>query len=136
MYDSWVGSSTIVEGDFRPVLQIGKYHNRKVLESKGCAHARAHGTRAMNGGRQVHYFFLVSQRPLPFAATDYRGRRARALKNFRACFFFQCFFITISFTSFFCQILGLFAQSGLRENSKVNMQKRSRIFWQLFFVVV
>ena len=136
MYDSWVGSSTIVEGDFRPVLQIGKYHNRKVLESKGCAHARAHGTRAMNGGRQVHYFFLVSQRPLPFAATNYRGRRARALENFRACFFFNVFFITISFTSFFCQILGLFAQSGLRENSKVNMQKRSRIFWQLFFVVV
>lgn len=136
MYDSWVGSSTIVEGDFRPVLQIGKYHNRKVLESKGCAHARAHGTRAMNGGRQVHYFFLVSQRPLPFAATDYRGRRARALENFRACFFSMFFLSQFRLHLFFCQILGLFAQSGLRENSKVNMQKRSRIFWQLFFVVV
>ena len=124
-------------GDFRPVLQIGKYHNRKVLESKGCAHARAHGTRAMNGGRQVHYFFFWYHSvhfPLQQRTT---GADARAHSKISVLvFFFNVFLSQFRLHLFFCQILGLFAQSGLRENSKVNMQKRSRIFWQLFFVVV
>lgn len=128
-----MGSSTIVEGDFRPVLQIGKYHNRKVLESKGCAHARAHGTRAMNGGRQVHYFFLVSQRPLPFAATDYRGRRARALKNFRACFFFNVFFITISFTSFFLSNFRSFCTEWSKGEQQGKYAKEKSHFLAIIF---
>ena len=91
----------------------------------------------MNGGRQVHYFFFWYHSvhfPLQQRTT---GADARAHSKISVLVFFSMFFLSqFRLHLFFCQILGLFAQSGLRENSKVNMQKRSRIFWQLFFVVV
>lgn len=67
------------------------------------------------------FIFLVSQRPHPFATA--RGQRSdgrvRALRFSVLVLFFRV--ITISFT-FFCQILGLFAQSHREQG----MQKKSQ----------
>jgi len=92
----------------------------------------------MNGGRQVHYFFFGITASTSLCSDELQRADARAHSKISVLvFFFSMFFLSqFRLHLFFCQILGLFAQSGLRENSKVNMQKRSRIFWQLFFVVV
>lgn len=133
MYDSWVGSSTIVEGDFRPVLQIGKYHNRKVLESKGCAHARAHGTRAMNGGRQVHYFFFGITASTSLCSNGLQRQTRARTRKFPCLFFFQCFFITISFTSFFLSNFRSFCTEWSKGEQQGKYAKEKSHFLAIIF---
>ena len=137
----WVISYTIVMqrswGTSDLFCKLANITIAKFQKVKGCGHARAHGSRAMNGGRQVHYFFFGITASTSLCSNGLQGLTRARTQKFPCLFFFSMFFLSqFRLHLFFCQILGLFAQSGLRENSKVNMQKRSRIFWQLFSVVV
>ena len=75
---------------------------------------------------------MVSQRPHPFATA--RGQRSdgrvRALRFSVLVLFFRV--ITISFT-FFCQILGLFAQSHREQGVCKRSRSSNWIFGNSFF---